>query len=49
MDRFENFQRQYITPANEAISDVGMMLGRRCCNDQAPLKILWHLSKKKEK
>ena len=47
MDRIENFQRQYITPANEAISDVGMMLGGAAVMI-GTLKILWHLSKKKK-
>ena len=46
MDRIENFQKQYITPANEAISDVGMILGGAAVMI-GTLKILWHLSKKK--
>ena len=46
MDRIEKFQSKYIAQANEGISDVGMMLGGAAVMI-GTLKILWHITKKK--
>lgn len=46
MDRFETFQVEHICPANEAISDVAMMLGGAAFMIGS-LKVIFHISKKR--
>lgn len=45
MDRFENFQNEYLYPANEGISD-GLMMAGGLAVMIGTLKVLFHASKK---